>query len=285
MKRGPALAVGPMKAAELLARLQRHYIKPGPMPGGVFLPEVTHGQAGGRRVDALYVGFFSSRGHHLVGHEIKVARSDWLHELDQIDKAEVWASQCHAWYAVAPDVSIIRPEELPHGWGLLVVDPATKTRLRTIEKATVNPDAQPSWTTTHSILKRMDTLNTQALAAGRLAAREEVQDELLQLRLDVAKAKAAGPSSERADRAEALVAEISSIIGVDVIDGSWSHSPHVTLDQLRASFAPWLAAARSSDLAIAHRVRGLERIAIDLREAADSLDAASTLVRTHGVKP
>lgn len=63
-------------AGELLERLKRHYIKPGDlMPGGAFLPEVV---LGSRRADALYVGFFRSRGKMLVGHEIKVSRADWV---------------------------------------------------------------------------------------------------------------------------------------------------------------------------------------------------------------
>lgn len=45
-----------MSTQELLERLRRHYIKPGPMAGGVFVPEVSfNGQFGaGRRCDALY---------------------------------------------------------------------------------------------------------------------------------------------------------------------------------------------------------------------------------------
>lgn len=80
-----------MRTEELLARLQRHYIKPGEQfPGGIFLPEVGWNGRSGGRVDALYVGFTSTSGRRLVGHELKVSRSDWRHELDQPGKADGW---------------------------------------------------------------------------------------------------------------------------------------------------------------------------------------------------
>jgi len=89
-----------MNTSELLARLRRHYIKPGtPLPGGAFLSEVQTPRDvfPQRRVDALYIGFTQSRGNLLDGHELKVSRSDWLHELDQFNKADWWFSHTHRW--------------------------------------------------------------------------------------------------------------------------------------------------------------------------------------------
>lgn len=77
-----------MRTDGLLERLERHYIKPGePLAGGVFLPEVGINGGGSSRCDAIYVGFTSTSGRMLVGHELKVSRADWRRELDQPGKA------------------------------------------------------------------------------------------------------------------------------------------------------------------------------------------------------
>ena len=66
--------------------LERHYIKPGPLlPPGIFLPEVGWNPAGGASgraggCDAIWVGFTTTSGRILVGHELKVSRADWLND-------------------------------------------------------------------------------------------------------------------------------------------------------------------------------------------------------------
>lgn len=176
-----------VRAKDLLARLQRHYIKPGPMPGGIFLAEVgLNGPVQQRRVDAVHVGFTSSSGRILTGHEIKVSRSDWLHELDQSDKADRWADQCHAWYVVAPSVEIVKPEEVPHGWGLMVPNPRTTTRMDKPVKAEVRPDLVPSWLIVRSIMARYDTLRAVAIEQSRHKHEDELRRKIAEVRQDLA---------------------------------------------------------------------------------------------------
>lgn len=55
----------------------------------------------------------------IIGHEVKVSRSDWLHELRHPEKAEEWKQYCHEWYLVASDPAIVR-DDLPEDWGLMV---------------------------------------------------------------------------------------------------------------------------------------------------------------------
>ncbi|GLU58606.1 hypothetical protein [Paenarthrobacter ureafaciens] len=62
--------------------------------------------------------YASSQAIH--GHEIKVSRSDWLTELRDPSKAERIKRFCHRWWLVVPDASIVKPGELPEGWGLMV---------------------------------------------------------------------------------------------------------------------------------------------------------------------
>jgi len=163
----------------LLELLRRHYIKPGrDLPGGVFLPEVGwNGGPQSGRADALYIGFTSTSGRLLVGHEIKVSRSDWRAELDKQGKADPWHDQCHAWYVVAPSTDVVPVEELPHGWGLMLPNPRTTTRMQIKVKAVVHADRRPSWNAVRSIIARQDTLRAQEILSIRTDARDEARKQ------------------------------------------------------------------------------------------------------------
>jgi hypothetical protein len=73
-----------------------------------------------RACDALGIGLWPSRGCHLYGFEIKASRSDWLRELKEAAKAEAFVPYCDYWFIVAGSRDIIKAEELPPGWGLIV---------------------------------------------------------------------------------------------------------------------------------------------------------------------
>lgn len=66
----------------------------------------------------------------IIGHEIKVSRADWLTELKDPSKAEVFARHCHQWYVVVPDAGLVRPDEVPEGWGVMAFDPSGRLRVR-----------------------------------------------------------------------------------------------------------------------------------------------------------
>lgn len=164
------------RTADLLARLRRHYIKPGEQfPGGIFVPECGRNGSTGGRADALYVGFTSTSGRLLIGHEIKVSRADWRTELAKAGKADTWADECHAWYVVAPDTSVVPPEELPPGWGLLTINPRSTTRLAVTVKATHYSARVPSWDAVRSIMARQDTLRAGAIEEARAKALEDAR--------------------------------------------------------------------------------------------------------------
>ncbi|MFF2822641.1 hypothetical protein ACFVRV_06260 [Arthrobacter koreensis] len=61
-----------------------------------------------------------STSQAIHGHEVKVSRSDWLTELKDPTKSERIKRFCDFWWLVVPDASIVKPGELPEGWGLLV---------------------------------------------------------------------------------------------------------------------------------------------------------------------
>jgi len=62
--------------------------------------------------------YASSQAIH--GHEVKVSRSDWLTELRDLSKSERIKRYCNFWWLVVSDASIVKLDELPEGWGLMV---------------------------------------------------------------------------------------------------------------------------------------------------------------------
>lgn len=87
----------------------------------VLLEEVAPATGGGTRyADAIAINLWASRGHAIIGFEVKTERSDWLRELKQPEKAEPIIKFCDHWNIVAPK-GIVKDGELPPNWGLLEV--------------------------------------------------------------------------------------------------------------------------------------------------------------------
>jgi hypothetical protein len=93
-------------------------------PAWAFLRHVANGTGRhqGRTADALAMSLWPSRGLELHGFEVKVYRSDWLRELKDPAKADEIASRCHRWWVVASSTDVVKLEELPARWGLMVAD-------------------------------------------------------------------------------------------------------------------------------------------------------------------
>ncbi len=89
--------------------------------GVILLCEVGDGAGFRNRgwSDAVSMQTWPSKKLFLTGYEVKATRKDWLRELDKPEKNERWQTQCHEWYIVAPK-DIVRLEELPTGWGLMI---------------------------------------------------------------------------------------------------------------------------------------------------------------------
>lgn len=83
------------------------------------MDEVAPRTGGGTRyADAVAFNLWESRGHSLIGFEIKVSRGDWLRELKSPEKAEPVMKFCDFWYVIAPR-GVVELSELPLGWGLM----------------------------------------------------------------------------------------------------------------------------------------------------------------------
>ena len=110
-----------MTEYELFMALRPHF----PSREFALLPQVGNGTGSAylRHCDALALGLWPSRGMRLHGFEIKTYRGDWTRELHNPQKAEEIAQYCNHWWIVAGHLGIVKPDELPPGWGLMEYDP------------------------------------------------------------------------------------------------------------------------------------------------------------------
>jgi hypothetical protein len=108
----------PSTEAGVLDKLRARF---GP-PAYGFLTHVPTGTGAraSRTIDAIAMSLWPSRGYGIVGFEVKVSRGDWLRELKDPAKADPSFQCVDDWYVATPP-DIIRPGELPHGWGHIVV--------------------------------------------------------------------------------------------------------------------------------------------------------------------
>lgn len=267
----------------LLAQLERHYIKPGEnQPGGIFVPEVSvnGGWGAGRRVDAIYVGFTAASGRMMIGHELKVSRSDWLHELDQLTKADAWAEQCHEWWIVALP-GIVKREELPAEWGLM--EPPSRARgrkMRIVKPAQRFADRQPSWDACRSVYARWDTLRANAILDARRTAEEQAREQI-----NAARQRIADNTPER--EAQELLTQIREALGdkyMRIVPVDSGHRLDVSVDEL-ARLGTLLQSHQAVRKHVA-RINGGYRkpldearsIIDDLQGALDTLDSVARAI-------
>jgi len=139
-----------------------------------FVTEVPNGTGldMDRRCDGLAMCLWPSKGLHLHGYEIKVNRSDWLNEIQDVSKAAAFSRFCHYWWIAAP-VGLVKLEELPATWGLMC--PTSTGGLRAKKPATLTDPELPN----HSLLAGMFRAACKASASEatiRAARREGYSD-------------------------------------------------------------------------------------------------------------
>jgi len=122
-KRKPSTArpkVGWREADIVEALARRH-----PENEWAFFAQVRNGtgfQRETRMADAIAMNLWPSRGMEVHGFEVKVSRPDFLHELQQPEKADSIAKYCDRWWLAISSPDIVHSGELPAAWGLLVMD-------------------------------------------------------------------------------------------------------------------------------------------------------------------
>jgi hypothetical protein len=123
----------PKTSSDVLALLRRHYLPEGRPAGGLFAPEIQSPD-GRRRADLLWIptSMAGRRADNIIGHEIKVSRSDVIAELNDPTKADSWAQFCTRWWLVIPDPALIDGLPVPEMWGVMGPPSGRRTRSMTI---------------------------------------------------------------------------------------------------------------------------------------------------------
>lgn len=109
------------------------------------------GSSGRTFADAVSFGLWPSHGHLIEGIEIKVSRSDFLHEMKRPDKSFPVYRYCHRWWLATP-MGMVKPEELPPTWGLLEL--TSTGALRAKVKAPLLTPEEPSMSFVAALLRR-----------------------------------------------------------------------------------------------------------------------------------
>lgn len=122
-------------SADMLDMLRRHYLPEGRPAAGLFAPEIAS-PCGRRRADLLWVPTSRTGSHsdNIIGHEIKVSRSDVMAELADPTKADPWAQHCTRWWLVVSDPALIEGLPIPEMWGVMAPPSGRRTRSMTIVK-------------------------------------------------------------------------------------------------------------------------------------------------------
>lgn len=142
-----------------------------------FLALACHGQYGQRdRALALAT-------HPWVGYEIKVSRSDFLHELKKPEKRAWAVAITHEFYFCAPK-GLIKPSEVPGDCGLVEVHPTGSTVVMPAPITEAKPLSHlhlaqmfrhgwsPGWLRSMAEVKRRERYKRKAAEAAWLEARD-----------------------------------------------------------------------------------------------------------------
>ena len=140
-----AVAADKFTEADLLAALRYRFSYSGNGGSGryAFLTHVRTGAAfEAQEIDAVMLCLWPSDQHSLMAFEVKVSRSDWLHEIKpDLSKSDRARRLCDSFTVVAPK-GVVRREELPEGWGLYEAyrDSAGAVRVRTVVAPKPRPE-------------------------------------------------------------------------------------------------------------------------------------------------
>jgi hypothetical protein len=261
-----------MKTGDMMRMLYAHYGQQrnalgldGVVTEGDLLIEEVPAPGTERRLDLLRIGMWPSRGQHIIGHEVKVSRSDWLRELKEPAKADAWWAHLHEFWVAAP-TGIVRPDELPDGWGLMT--PPTRARGRrfrvVVQAARKTPSLDPRLLV--EVARRIDNSRLaqmrdieqrhQAALRNAIAAerqrREDYQSPETQQRLRVL------------NRLETLLATRLSEFGYAAVGSALTT---VTADEVAEAVAAYLAEHID-----------LQRLRRDLQRGQDELERTAERV-------
>ena len=111
-----------------------------------------------QRFDAWAINLYPSKNFLRIAYEIKVSRSDFLHEIKNPEKRSQALKLSNQFYFVAPQ-GLIKPTELPPEAGLIEVKDEWESRLKV--RAPMREAEAPTWQFFASIARRMQSLESR----------------------------------------------------------------------------------------------------------------------------
>lgn len=221
-------------AKDMLDMLRRHYIRDETRPGGIFAPEITAPQSA-RRADLIWQGVTAGTGYELVGHEIKVSRTDLIAELDDPTKCDPWMRYCDRWYLVLPSMGLADGLDLPATWGVLTPPSGRRTRSMTVsvEAPKLNPAEQSPALRTLAAWQHWRLVQAQQQAT---TAREDFERERAK-RYELENLAEATNTAARTREQEVVEDIIQKLGGVNIAGdiGGWAQRVQIddVVDALR----------------------------------------------------
>lgn len=245
---------------QLMNALIAHYRKPGTTQDGeVLLPEVA-APGSNRRCDLLRIGVWPSRGMGIDVHELKVSRSDWLRELDDPGKADAWWPYSSRFWVVAPP-KMIRPEEMPPGWGLMEA-PSGANRRRF--KVVVKPeDREPKLTVAllADLVGRCDNIRAGEIWTLKQDHRNELHQAEQKIRAEVGATRLDYETHEQLE----LLAKLEAAMGVQLSEWASRRDDCFSVAEFVAAIAEFTV----EHVALQRRRRELDDMEARIRRAAD----------------
>jgi hypothetical protein len=248
-----------LNAKEMIQMLRRHYLPEGRPAGGVFAPEIMSPD-GRRKADLIWQSVTKAGEYRLVGHEVKVSRSDVIAEIQDPTKAEAWMQFCDQWWLVVSDPEILKGLEIPETWGIMAPPSGRLKRSMTVVKpaAILKPIHQAdglrrlvSWQLTQS----------ETIVSPMRYTIESQQRELNTLRDKVYNSKDIQKDSPQHERIAKIVLKTEDLLKAD---NQWMHrlNDKDVIDALVD-----LTIVKTSQLAITRALQSLSHPAERLRES------------------
>lgn len=261
-------------AVDLLDVLRRHYLPDNRPPGGLFAAEIESPD-GRRRADALWMPSTWAGAKELIGHELKVTRSDVVAELNDPTKADAWARYCNRWWLVVLSPALVDGLDVPEHWGIMAPPSGRRTRSMTIvrEAPKLKPVEQaPGF---RRVAVWMLHRHAEQLAAAQSRLRHAEQD-LARERQHISeiRAGAAARVDPRTQRIGAILRELDNRRGFD----DWMSDPDLDaliVDAVR-DYRKVRGLADTARFELAELVRGAQKFAEPMKRTADALSKLPT---------
>ena len=118
-----------------------------------------------QRIDAWIINCYESKKFEKIAFEIKVSRSDFLHEIKNPQKRKQAMKVCNLFYFVAPK-GLIKVDEVPDDCGLIEI--SESGRFNWTKKVPWRDTEPPSWKFIASLARRVTKLDKRKIIVRRV---------------------------------------------------------------------------------------------------------------------